>query len=149
MHTFTALAAAFRTLVWRRHKFLTVVSGLILLVVIVCGIVILNLNQSAGGTNAKHQTSPPAIAVVEITPSGFVPSTISVAANSEVVWVNEDVMPHLPAADPYPTHSSLPSLVAPRALGQKETYSFLFTKAATLHYHDDINPTLVGTVVVR
>src|SRR5487761_1577732 len=100
----------------------------------------------------KHQattTPAPTVAVIEITPTGFVPSTLTVPAGAKVVWVNEDVMPHLPAADPYPTHSSLPSLVAPRALGQKETYSFLFTKAATLHYHDDINPTLVGTVVVR
>lgn len=92
---------------------------------------------------------PPTVAVIEITPTGFVPSTLTVPANAKVVWVNEDAMPHLPAADPYPSHSSLPNMVAPRALGQKETYSFLFTKAQTIHYHDDLNPTEVGTVVVR
>lgn len=92
---------------------------------------------------------PPATAVVEITPTGFLPQTIAVSPNTEVIWVNEDVMPHLPAADPYPSHSELPNLVAPRALGQQETYSFLFTKKGTVHYHDDLRPTLTGVVEVR
>jgi len=94
-------------------------------------------------------TSPPAIAVIEITPSGFLPSTLSVNPNTNVVWVNEDVAPHLPAADPYPTHGSMPSLVPSRALGQHESYTFKVTHPETIHYHDDLQPTLTGTVVVR
>ena len=148
MHKLFAVAAAVKTLVWQRHKFWCVVGGLILLILIVCGVLILRLNQ-AGPTDATQHGTPPAIAVIEITSSGFVPSTVSVAPNTDVVWVNEDVMPHLPAADPYPSHSSLPNLVAPRALGQKETYRFLFTKAQTVHYHDDIDPTETGTIEVR
>jgi len=89
------------------------------------------------------------VAVIEITPTGFVPSTLNVQPNTNVVWINEDVNPHLPAADPYPTHASLPSLVAPRALGQKETYTFKVSKPETIHYHDDVNPTLAGTIVVE
>lgn len=89
------------------------------------------------------------VAVIEITPTGFVPSTLNVQPNTNVVWINEDVNPHLPAADPYPTHASLPNLVAPRALGQKETYTFKVSKPETIHYHDDVNPTLAGTIVVE
>lgn len=91
----------------------------------------------------------PAVAVIEITPSGFVPSTLTVNPNTDVVWVNEDVAPHLPAADPYPSHSSLPSLVPSRALGQHESYTYRVTHPETIHYHDDLQPTLIGTVVVR
>lgn len=91
----------------------------------------------------------PAVAVIEITPSGFVPSTLTVNPNTDVVWVNEDMAPHLPAADPYPSHSSLPSLVPSRALGQHESYTYRVTHPETIHYHDDLQPTLIGTVVVR
>lgn len=96
---------------------------------------------------------PPArqypVAVVQITPQGFSPQSLSVAPGTKVVWVNTDSRPHLVAADPYPTHAELPALVAPRALGQRETYSFIFTKPRTVHYHDDLNPTLGGVIIVR
>lgn len=100
-------------------------------------------------TKTVATTSRPTVAVIEITSAGFLPSTLNVHPNTEIVWVNEDVAPHLPAADPYPSHVSLPSLVAPRALGQKETYTFKVTKAETIRYHDDLTPTEVGTIVVE
>ncbi len=43
------------------------------------------------------------VAVVQITSSGFVPSTIEVKAGTKVVWVNYDQLPHQIAADPYPS----------------------------------------------
>jgi len=126
-------------------------------IVLVVGLVIigtvlgiwLHHGHNTTNTGKSKGTSSPTTAVIEITPSGFLPSTIAVSPNTNVVWVNEDVMPHLPAADPYPTHAELPALVASRALGQKETYTFLFTKKETVHYHDDLSPTMTGTVEVR
>lgn len=109
------------------------------------------LNMGANQTT-KATTSIghiPNQAVVQVTAGGFVPATLLVAPNTEVTWVNEDVKPHLVAADPYPSHSELPALVSPRALGQKETYSFLFAKTNTVHYHDDLNPMLNGVVQVK
>lgn len=103
----------------------------------------------------RHQAAKPAmvvrpaVAVIEITSAGFVPSTLTVNPNTDVVWVNEDAAPHLPAADPYPSHSSLPTLVPARALGQHESYTYRVSRPETIHYHDDLNPTQIGTVVVR
>ena len=125
-----------------------IVGAVVVVIVIVVGLLLWHGHKHSGGTGKTHR-SKEAIAVIEITPSGFLPSTLAVQADTDVTWVNEDVMPHLPAADPYPTHASLRDLVAPKALGQKETYSFLFTRHETVHYHDDLNPTLVGTVEVR
>lgn len=131
-----------------------ILSGL-LVVLVLLGIGLFGLGLMSHSTT-KHTTTvsqgqapAAAVTVVQITPSGFLPDTIAVNANTKVVWVNEDVMPHLPAADPYPSHTSLPNFVAPRALGQRETYSYLFTKSETIHYHDDLNPTVTGTVEVR
>jgi plastocyanin len=93
---------------------------------------------------------PPApLAVVEITPSGFDPSTLDIKSGTKVVWVNFDQAPHQIAADPYPTHSELTALVAPKALGYKQTYSFIFTKVRTIHYYDEINPTWQGSIEVQ
>lgn len=86
---------------------------------------------------------------VSITAQGFSPQSITVAPGTDVVWVDKDPAPHLPAADPFPSHSSLPSLVAPRALGQGQSYNFHFTQAGTYHYHDDLHPMLSGEVVVQ
>jgi plastocyanin len=100
----------------------------------------------------RHQqqtTQQPPIAVIEVTHDGFVPATLHVVPGTKVVWVNSDVAPHRIAADPYPSHSELPALVAPKALGQKQTYSFTFTKARTVHYHDELNPTLEASITVN
>ena len=88
------------------------------------------------------------VAVIEITPTGFSPSTIKVNVGTKVVWVNYDQAPHQVAADPYPSHSELPALVAPKALGYKQTYSFIFTKPRTIHFYDELNPTWQGSVEV-
>lgn len=89
------------------------------------------------------------VAVIEITPTGFIPSTLEVNTGTKVVWVNYDQLPHQVAADPYPSHSELPALVAPKALGYKQTYSFIFTRTGTIHFYDELNPTWQGTVEIE
>lgn len=126
--------------------------GLLVVLVIAGGIWLLADHSSTSSTMATSKTKalpPPATAVIEITSAGFIPSTLAIHADTKVVWVNEDVMPHLPAAGPYPTRADMPNLVAPRALGDKETYSFLFTKTGTIQYDDNLNPSLTGTIEIR
>ncbi len=105
-------------------------------------------SQSTEGVAHVKASSQP-VALIQITPTGFVPNTISVVHGTKVIWVNQDVLPHRVAADPYPTHSQLPALYAPKALGQKETYSFTFTKSRTVQYHDDLQPMWQGVIVVK
>lgn len=123
----------------------------LLVAFIISAIVLVLTSQGAKATSsAKSKPLPaPTIAVVEITATGFVPNTLAVNPNTKVIWINEDAMPHLPAAGPYPTRADMPNLIAPRALGQKETYSFLFTKAGTIQYDDNLDPSLSGTIEVR
>jgi plastocyanin len=149
MSKISSLISAARTVLWQRHRNLTIVGAIVFIGIIIGIASLLNMRSHPGTVNTSQKKIPPSIAVIEITPTGFLPSTISVSPNTKVVWVNEDVNPHLPAADPYPDHSSLPSLVAPRALGIKETYSFLVTKVGTIQYHDDLKPTLTGTIEIK
>lgn len=120
--------------------------GFVLLVVAL----IVALSNHSRTVQPVIKPTPP-IAVVEITPNGFVPSTLHVSKGTKVIWVNNDNLPHRIAADPYPTHTSLPALFAPQALGNKQTYSFIFTKPKTVNYHDDLNPTAAweGVIIVK
>ncbi len=120
------------------------VVGALVIVFIVLGIFL--LIHAVYPSTQKIAAVP--VALVEITTDGFVPSTLSIHTGTKVVWVNETQLPHQIAADPYPSHSQLPALYAPKALGYKQTYSFIFTKERTINYGDQLNPTWQGTVEV-
>lgn len=101
----------------------------------------------------KTQQNLPAVAAheasVHITSSGFQPGSLAVKANTEVTWINDDTSKiHIIAANPYPQDNSLPGLKSPQ-LGQGTRYSYTFRHAGTYQYHDDLNPSLNGTVLVR
>lgn len=123
-------------------------AGSVLVITVL--VIALNSTGSSKTTPSSPATNQPKLeAVVEITKTGFLPSSLIVHPNTMIVWVNTDTAPHLVAADPYPTHASLKSLVAPSALGEKETYSYLVTKKAIIHYHDDLHPQLTGNITVK
>jgi plastocyanin len=95
--------------------------------------------------------------VVEIAASGFSPSSITINAGDTVTFVNRDSAKHWPASAVHPTHSAYPEpggcigskFDACRGLSQGESFAFTFTHVGTWKYHDHLNPTTTGTVVVR
>jgi plastocyanin len=86
---------------------------------------------------------------VLITSSGFSPSTLTIKAGDTVTFINKDSNPHWPASDPHPTHTNYPGFDALRPLKTGESYSFTFTKQGTWGYHDHLNPSLRGTIIVK
>jgi plastocyanin len=116
---------------------------------------VLAANQSyshlfrAGGTFAYHDGLHPAltatIAVVPprtvwVTRGGFVPATISVKAGQSIRWVNRTAANHQIVAD----DSSFSSPV----LARNNAYSHVFANAGAFRYHDGLQPSVAGTVVV-
>jgi plastocyanin len=85
-------------------------------------------------------------AVINITPSGFVPATLNVKLGTVVVWQNQDSATHKVASNPYPLDNSVPGLNSGIIL-PNGSYQYKPT-AATIYYHDDTKPTLNGTIVV-
>jgi plastocyanin len=117
----------------------------VILVVIGVASVLLVHNRSKQGAQAESAT-----AAVQITDTAFVPETIKIKQGQSVTWTNTDISLHQVAADPYPSHSKLPSLFSQESLSQNETYTFTFDKAGTYTYHDPLNPTaLKATVIVE
>lgn len=86
---------------------------------------------------------------VDITSAGFVPSTISVNVGQAVVWTNQDTAAHTVASDPYPSDNALPSLNSVQKLSTNDSYTYIFNQKGTYTYHDNLNLSLEGSVIVK
>jgi len=90
---------------------------------------------SAAGQNAQVQ---PEIKVDNFT---FSPETLTVPANSTVIWTNKDDVPHVIA--------STDGLFRSKGLDTDDHYSFKFTKPGTYNYFCAIHPKMTGKIVVQ
>lgn len=95
-------------------------------------------------------TSPVAAATtVAIDDNGFAPATATVKAGTAVTFTNHGQAPHWPASDPHPTHTNLAGFDSKRGLATGESYAYTFTTPGTWGFHDHLNPTVKGTVIVQ
>ncbi len=110
-------------------------------------------------TQPASPTQPTSTTVssVEITSSGFSPNTLTIKTGETVTFVNKDSRPHWPASAVHPTHTVYPEtggcigskFDACKGLAQGETFSFKFNQKGTWNYHDHLNPSLTGTIIVQ
>ena len=87
--------------------------------------------------------------MVEYTDKGFVPKTITVKAGTTVTWVNKDNDPVWVASAPHPAHTDLPGFDALKGYKTGESYSYTFTKAGNWKYHNHLEASNYGAVVVE
>jgi plastocyanin len=128
---------------------LLVVVGLVLLLVAV-GIGAYYAFHPSKKTASITSINKIAPAQVGITSTGFVPATINIKVDQAVAWTNKDKSPHWVASDPYPTDNALAGFNAKHNMTFNDSFSFIFNKAGTYTYHDNLNPyTIKGTVIVK
>ena len=85
---------------------------------------------------------------VSVTAAGFEPQSITVKAGSKVVWTNNTDATANVSSAMHPTHELYP----PLNLGDFEagaTLELVFDEPGTYKYHDHLNPSKFGTVVVE
>lgn len=148
-----------------------IIGGIILLIVILGGVFLVSRNQtgttqqpnivSKPSPSGVTQTSPSSTSAsplsseqgsqntVEYTPGGFVPKTITVKVGTTVTWVNKDNDPVWVASNPHPVHTNLPGFDAKKGVPTGGTYSYTFTKLGSWGYHNHLEPSNTGTVVVE
>jgi plastocyanin len=104
---------------------------------------------TGGGVFSYHDALHPSLRgtvtvipprTVWITRTGFTPATITIKAGQSVRWVNRTAANHQVVAD----DSSFSSPV----LAQGNAFAHAFSSAGTHRYHDGLQPSLNGTVVV-
>ncbi len=101
--------------------------------------------------------------IIRITNAGFEPNLIEVPKGSRVTFINESSNPSWPASAIHPTHRVYPGsgiekcgtpeqgniFDACRGLEKGESWSFVFNEIGEWGYHDHLNPSLRGKIIVK
>lgn len=85
---------------------------------------------------------------VSLTDSGFIPDTLKVKLGDKVIWTNNGSETVEISSDDHPTHELYPFL----NLGPVEPTSMvrlIFRKTGTFTYHNHLNPSQKGTIIVE
>ncbi len=119
------------------------------------------LARGSGSTSGQVTQSPPAISqsvtpgstrqsenAVSLTAEGFSPSTLTIKAGSTVTWTNNSGSDATVNSDPHPIHTNYPPLNL-GSFSDGGTLSLVFDKAGTYGYHNHLNPSQKGTVIVQ
>lgn len=85
---------------------------------------------------------------VSYTENGFEPNSITIKTGQTVTWTNKDSDDLWVASNPHPTHTDYPGFDELKGMSTGQTYSFTFTKIGKWGYHNHLNPSQQGTVVV-
>lgn len=85
---------------------------------------------------------------ITLTSNGYSPASLTVKVSTKVIFVNKSGKTATIDSDPHPVHTSFPALNL-GAFKDGETLIFTFDKAGTYGYHNHLNATQKGTIVVQ
>ncbi len=145
----------------------TIVTGIIAIVLVIAGVVAFGKKdkqtstdtntpatttpaESSSSSDSSNTTNQPAAATAIITYNGslFSPSQITVKKGDTVEIKNDSSVVVDFESDPHPTHTDNTELNAGEiAPGQSK--SFAVNKVGSWGYHNHLNQTQTGTIVVR
>ncbi|HYE22229.1 MAG TPA: cupredoxin domain-containing protein [Verrucomicrobiae bacterium] len=108
----------------------------------------LNMTVTPPPASTGSNSSTPATNSITIQNDTFVPATLTINRGQTVTWVNKDQVNHYVASDPHPQHTALPGFDS-GAFAPNATYLYTFDKAGTFTYHDHLQPTSKGTIIVK
>lgn len=110
-------------------------------------------NTSSVSVSAQPSATPTptvnnAQNTITLTATGFNPQTLTIKAGTTVIWINKSGTTAQVNSDPHPIHNFWPFL----NLGSFDdggTLSATFSKPGTYTYHNHLNPSEKGTVIVE
>jgi plastocyanin len=114
-------------------------------------------------TPTTTETTPTLEVIIKITADGFEPKEVEITKGTKVTWINEQSNPSWPASAVHPTHEVYPGssikkcgtpeqnkiFDACHGLKQGEKWSFVFNEVGEWPYHDHLNPSWKGEIVVK
>jgi plastocyanin len=110
-----------------------------------------SMSDTYTSTGAAMEGQAPAtsskVAIV-YSDTGFSPAKVTVKKGTTVSFTNQSSGEMWVASDVHPTHQLLPSFDAKKGMAKGSTYEYTFTKVGTWTFHDHIQETYVGSVVV-
>ncbi|OGD90647.1 hypothetical protein A3D07_01590 [Candidatus Curtissbacteria bacterium RIFCSPHIGHO2_02_FULL_42_15] len=114
-----------------------------------------NLYKTSGGETGSTGTAteqmenvPVSGNLITYTDSGFSPAQVSVKVGDTVTFKNDSKANIQVNSAPHPAHTQFPELnIGSIATGESKTVTF--TTAGTKKYHNHLNPSQTGTIVVE
>lgn len=125
-------------------------STIIIVVVLVAlglGVAALMMREDKSTTQTTGVEEPVA-ATITYTDDGFSPASVTVAAGTTVSVENSSSGELQFSSDDHPTHKDNPELNQ-AAIPSGDTLNFVVNEPGTWGYHDHLNPTKTGTIVVE
>lgn len=86
--------------------------------------------------------------VVKYTDSGFTPKEVTVKKGTTVTFVADGSKNMWVASAVHPTHQLLPGFEQLKSVGKGGSYEYTFVKVGTWKYHNHVNASDFGSVVV-
>lgn len=100
---------------------------------------------------------------VTYTNSGYTPQTITIETGTTITFVNQSNTRMWPASDVHPIHAEYPGSNISKCGSDEEgqifdacssiesggSFSFQFNEVGTWTYHDHLNPSRSGTIIVK
>ncbi len=99
-------------------------------------------------TGNPNQVMQPTQASITLTANGFSPATLTIKLGAKVTWANKSGSAATVNSNPHPVHTAY----QPLNLGNFSdggTLSLTFDKPGTYGYHNHLNPSQSGTIVVQ
>lgn len=135
-----------------------ILIGVVVLIIVI-GAIVLMANKGGFQTPTpieSGQTPPPTTeattptqqTTVTLAQSGFEPATVTVKAGTKVIWANSSGKLATVDSAGHPVHLAYP----PLNLGEfsdGSQVSLVFDKVGTYKYHNHLNPSQTGQVVVE
>ena len=90
-----------------------------------------------------------AVVLVNYTNSQFEPKEITVPLGTTVTFQNESDGGMWVASAIHPTHNIYPEFDELKSIKKGESYTFVFDKVGTWKYHNHVNSSKTGTVIVE
>lgn len=125
---------------------------------VIIGIIVLVLLIGVGfivSSNKKTASSPPSAVMtpqkqntITLTSAGFSPGTLTIKAGDTVTWVNKSGTDATINSSPHPVHTDYPPLNL-GAFPNGGILTLAFPKAGIYKYHNHLNPSEVGNIVVQ
>jgi plastocyanin len=107
-------------------------------------------DYTPGAYSGGGETTGLDMQVVEVDFDGtsFTPKVTDIKQNDYVFFKNKSKVNFFPASNPYPADSDYPAFKAAKAIAPGAQFKFQFTKVGSWGYHDDLHPSIGGTVNV-
>lgn len=85
---------------------------------------------------------------VTLNANGFSPANLTIKTGTTVIWTNKSGQEGNVSSDPHPIHTNYPPLNL-GSFANGDSVSLTFDKAGTYGYHDHLNPSFKGTIIVQ